>query len=154
MPSKTTTLRTGNLTQKEKRQLIEKHVREPKLTQNELREWCRVHFQLSKAPAQATISSILKRSTEILDAVVSDDRKTNHVVSYPGLDEALKLWVLAQQGNRVPISDDLIQTKARSLFVDMQRGGLIESSAEPPKFSNGWLATFKSRHDFQGLSRV
>ncbi|KAG6614462.1 ars binding protein 1 [Phytophthora cinnamomi] len=127
MPSKTTTLCTGNLTQKEKRQLIEKH---------------------------ATISSILKRSTEILDAVVSDDRKTNHVVSYPGLDEALKLWVLAQQGNRVPISDDLIQTKARSLFVDMQRGGLIESSAEPPKFSNGWLATFKSRHDFQGLSRV
>ncbi|KAG6616033.1 putative ARS binding protein 1 [Phytophthora cinnamomi] len=126
MLSKTTTLRTGNLTQKEKRQLIEKHVREPKLTQNELREWCRVHFQLSKAPAQATISSILKRSTEILDAVVSDDRKTNHVVSYPGLDEALKLW----------------------------RGGLIESSAEPPKFSNGWQATFKSRHDFQGLSRV
>ncbi|KAG7386276.1 hypothetical protein PHYPSEUDO_000490 [Phytophthora pseudosyringae] len=50
MPSKTPTLRTGNLTQKEKGLLVQ-HIRESKLTQNQLREWCRVHFQLPPGPS-------------------------------------------------------------------------------------------------------
>ncbi|KAI9987914.1 hypothetical protein PInf_024169 [Phytophthora infestans] len=57
MPSKPRALRVGNLTEGEKMQLYDKHKREPKLTQNQLAEWCRVKFSLEKAPVQVKSSS-------------------------------------------------------------------------------------------------
>ena len=133
--------------------LVEKHSHEPQLKQHELAEWCRVAFHLAKAPAQATISNILHRFDPQLAASIPDDRKTNHSVAFPALDQALRQWMLAQQANRAPISDDHIQAKARELFEELQQSGVIakdesSSSTQPLKFSNGWLAAFKRRHGF------
>ncbi|KAF4135863.1 putative HTH CENPB-type domain-containing protein [Phytophthora infestans] len=91
MQSKPRVLRVGNLTEEEKMQLYDKHKREPKLTQNQLAEWCRVKFSLEKASVQGTISNILRRFKKSPAMLIAPDRKSNRAVMYPELDAALAL---------------------------------------------------------------
>ena len=68
MPSKpkSNIVYIGNLTYDQKKGIIEKRLKDPKITQASLSNWAKDEFNLISAPSQGTISNILKNADNIL----------------------------------------------------------------------------------------
>jgi hypothetical protein len=97
---------------------------------------------------QVTISNTLQRLAELLawEETVNGNTKTRRSVMYQDVDEALAQRVEAYQGN-INISGEMIRQKAAQ-FLER-----LHPDAPKFKFSNGWLAKFKQRHQIQSHRR-
>nr|CCA25406.1 hypothetical protein TRIADDRAFT_5525 [Albugo laibachii Nc14] len=131
----------GNLTIEQKRRICEKHRATPKITQKDLCRWAKLEFNLKKAPTQPTMSNILKNAhlfRDSLGGALGADRKTIRPTRHAHFDQVLANWVMERQakGN---ITGDMIKNKGRELAKQMGLDGKLG-------FSNGWLASFKTRH--------
>jgi hypothetical protein len=67
-------------------------------------------------------------------------RKAEH----PEMEEALYTWFLKQRGNHVPVSSEILHTKAKYFYKDIT--GNEDFSA-----SSGWMDKFKSRYGIRHL---
>ncbi|RAW30171.1 hypothetical protein PC110_g13473 [Phytophthora cactorum] len=134
-----------SLTYEEKKAICLWHGRDPSLPQRKLAERAAREFALTRAPAQGTISTILKDAKNILTTRVEDLKsKRLRAVTFPNVDKALANWVLLYQDRRVTVSGDLIRMKAQRLAA---KSGVAPQ--EMLAFSNGWLDAFKARHNFK-----
>ncbi|KAG3083264.1 hypothetical protein PI125_g19786 [Phytophthora idaei] len=77
-----------------KRALIKHNYERPGLSRRELAAWAKVQFKLKKAPAQTTVSDILKHAATIMDKAFGDGkrRKPLRVTSF-GLEKRLWAWL-------------------------------------------------------------
>jgi len=133
---------SGNLQNEQRKSICEYYATNPNVTQKELAEWAKKKFNLAKAPAQSTISAILKRKVELSTMLASDlTLKKRRVMAFSDLDSALANWVLQCEHKGIRLSGDLIKAKAKK-FADM----LKIPENEQLNFSNGWLQSFQERY--------
>jgi hypothetical protein len=62
------------------------------------------------------------------------------------MEHLLKIWLDDQAQRRIPVSQAIITTKAKSLYYDLKKQ-MGDSAKDEPLFSasNGWFNRFKSR---------
>jgi hypothetical protein len=103
----------GNLTNEQVQQIIQKS-KEKGMTQEKLRHWSKVRFNLKNLPSQSTISNILNNKRGVPESLDGRNRglKRKRVVKSPELDNVLVEWILQRQENRVILTWNLIQAKA------------------------------------------
>ncbi len=118
----------------------------PTVSQKDLQAWVKQKFDLSIS--QPTISNTLKRSAEFLsNEMKNSDAKRHKQAKYPELENVLYEWFLQMQ-EKVNMSGEIIQEKAKSLFVKMY------GETDPDfSFSSGWLERFKSRYGIKSYRR-
>ena len=87
-----------------------------------------------------TVGDILLKSNQF----ENDDnenvppRKRHRSAHYADMESALFIWFTNARAQNIPISEEILKTKARQFGEEM---GITEFS-----YSNGWLTRFKSRH--------
>ncbi|KAG3065405.1 hypothetical protein PI124_g22234 [Phytophthora idaei] len=103
-----------------KRALIKHNYERPGLSQRELAAWAKVQFKLKKAPAQTTVSDILKHAATIMDEAYGNGkwRKPLRVTSLR-LEKCLWAWLQELEIQHVCVSRELIRLKARDLQVEL-----------------------------------
>ncbi|EGZ29935.1 hypothetical protein PHYSODRAFT_323385 [Phytophthora sojae] len=111
----------------QKRDLIQKAYECPTMTQHELGARAKAAFKLKRAPAQTTISDILRKAPAIMSDAYGDGKR--EVV---GVDPAV-------EDQNVCLSRELIKTKAQDLQKEL-------CDTWELNFSNGWLSGFQRRH--------
>jgi len=91
-------------TESQKRRIRE-HQRQYKLSQSDLSKWIEITFHISLA--QSTISSILSKKYEYLDAefnpkelALLDKTRHKHVGDWPELEACLAEWVFAMEAKK------------------------------------------------------
>jgi hypothetical protein len=142
-------IQKGKLTHDQRRQILEEYERNPKITQKKLAHWAQQTFNLLKSPSQSTISAIINKKLLSMSAdvaITDQSKKRLSTVSFPDLDEALRIWVLQCEAKRISISGCLIQEKARLLADKL---GIPKENQ--PTFSVGWLTKFQARYGFRSL---
>lgn len=127
----------------QKIELTRKHMHEPTMKQSQLALWAKEHFCLWKTPTQGTISNILKSKDTLLQTDVSTDLSRVRAAKNPALGQALKLWVLNMENNNMPITLDIIKTKAESFSTQLH----IDHGTF--KFSTGWATSFCKRYSIK-----
>ena len=87
-----------------------------RIIQKDFVEWCKQTLKVKID--QATVSRLLKQSSEFLDIHVDElhkpFQKRAQTVKFPELEKALLEWCLRAQG-QIPLTDQLLVEKARSL---------------------------------------
>jgi len=111
----------------------------PGATQKELIKWLEDTHQFKVS--QATVSSTLKRSAELLAKATTSNlnSKRQKTVEFPVMEAALAEWFLANQ-DHVNLSGDLICESTMKIIDCVYLDHL------PFEFSNRWLEYFKVRH--------
>ena len=117
-----------------KKQVIDFHKQNPNFSHEYISE----HFSslIGQKIGRTTISKILRNQEEILKSE-TPKKKRKRTSNQPELERLLLEW-FGNQGPKIPISDDVLRTKAQEI------GSLLE--IQNFKFSYGWLNRFKSRH--------
>jgi hypothetical protein len=113
---------------------------DPQLSQKDLIKWFEDNHSIKVS--QATISTTLKRSAEILaksDNETNLNAKRQRTVKYSEMEFTLVKWFRANQ-ERANVSGELIRESATKILDQLYPGH------EPFEFSSGWLEAFKSRH--------
>ena len=98
---------------------------------------------------RSTISGILRKKEKLLrlhaNAKNSDLKKLRiRVARFPSLEEALYKWFQSLRSRNVPVSQDILKTKAIEFYNRAKENG-----AQLPNFeaSNGWLEKFQKRYN-------
>ena len=135
MDTKKTKMSRKELTLDQKVELIKVHDKSKKSLRHLADQ-----FNIGKTSVQ----NILKRKAEVLDAYeenVSGDRKRAKVYVTPNEELNIKTWEWFQKirGQNLPVSGPTIQEQALIFSKDL---GLDSFKA-----SNGWLESFKKRHN-------
>jgi hypothetical protein len=127
--------------------LCEHKKKHPSLTQADLITWLQETHNVFVS--QGMISLTLKRSTEILAKKedVNQAVKRQRTVKYPLMETALYRWFLTYQ-DQVNMLGDLTKEKAAYFLAELY------PSHRAFEFSNGWLESFKNRHDIKSYRRV
>lgn len=92
------------------------------------------------------VGTILKRKKELLEAYEKNepDKKRRFTAShYDDIDALTWEWFVRVRGQNLPCSGPMIQEQALSFAGEL---GITDFKA-----SNGWLASFKSRHNIVGI---
>ena len=109
-----------------------------KLTRKEYVNWIEKQWKIRVD--DSTITRILKKSEEILNAELTQPNAKHHKsVTVPQLELALKEFVLVYQDTAI-LTDAILTEKAKQLADGL---GVPD---ETLKFSAGWLQKFKERH--------
>ncbi|KAI0992680.1 hypothetical protein K3495_g15505 [Podosphaera aphanis] len=99
---------------------------------------------------QGQVSVILSDKYRYLDSDPQNKSKLNSKRNYLREHEELELvlfeWQQRMQGKRVVITRDIIKAKARELW---QRLTQYTPEMEEPKWSNGWLESFKKKFNIK-----
>ncbi|XP_033731864.1 tigger transposable element-derived protein 4-like [Pecten maximus] len=88
-----------------------------------------------------TVGDILNDKAKILNSesdLGSPARKRHRSAHHVDLESALYVWFANARAQNIPISDDILKTKAQK-FGD-------ELGIQTFHYSNGWLNRFKTRH--------
>jgi hypothetical protein len=122
----------------------------PHLRQHALREWFTAEFQ--RNITQSTVSESLSAKFRHLDSEEStsnaSQQQRERALRWPELDRALIKWVQESQST-LPLTGEAIKEKATRFWrlLDCYQG------MEVPMFSNGWLNSFKKRHQIKSRAR-
>ncbi len=119
----------------------------PQLSQKDLIKWLEDNHNIKVS--QATISTTLKRSAEILaksDNETNLNAKHQRTVRYLEMEFALVKWFRANQ-EWANVSGELVRESATKILDRLYPGH------EPFEFSSGWLEVFKSRHGIRSYCR-
>ncbi|EGZ21945.1 hypothetical protein PHYSODRAFT_422634, partial [Phytophthora sojae] len=123
----------------QKRDLIQKAYECPTMTQHELGAWTKAAFKLKRAPAQTTISDILRKAPAIMSETYGDGKRRKPLeVTSLALEEKLWAWIQAAEAQNVCLSRELIKMKAQDLQKEL-------CDAWELNLSNGWLTGFQRR---------
>lgn len=135
-----------SLTLEEKAAVLKHKKQNPGITQSQLVDW--IQLQLKKHINRTTVSKILS------SFVPSDDNenekaKRRRNVQEPDLERALLEWFLRHECEGV-MTDELLQAKGKQIAGIMreQRQEFHELT-----FSNGWLQSFKKRHNIKSYKK-
>jgi hypothetical protein len=131
-----------SFTNAQRLQIVHHRAQNPSLTQEKLAEWAQETMELPRKPSQAMISKLLKRKVD-LETMTNEELncKSKRSVRFPQLDTALARWVAYSEDSGVPVTGELLRSKA-ARFAE------ILEIQEPLTFSNGWLYRFNERHGF------
>jgi len=119
----------------------------PPLSQKDLIKWFKDNHSIKVS--QATISTTLKWSTEILAKSNNEtnfNAKRQRTVRYPKMESALVKWFWANQ-EWANVSGELVRESVTKILDRLYPGH------EPFEFSNGWLEAFKSHHGIRSYRR-
>ncbi|KAE8980131.1 hypothetical protein PR003_g3195 [Phytophthora rubi] len=117
------------------------------MTQHELAAWAKVAYKLKRAPAQTTVSDILKRARVIMSDDYGDGRRRKPLrVTSLALESELWAGIQKLEYQGIYLSRELILMKAR----DIQRA---RCDAWELSVSDGWLTTFQKRHGLRYRQR-
>ncbi|XP_074375143.1 CENP-B homolog protein 2-like [Apium graveolens] len=134
------------LTDQIRRSMCEHKKEHPSISQKDMQEWVKENFDL--VTSQTTISNTLKRSSEYLsDEMKYSNVKRHKSAKYPELEKALYEWFLQRQ-EKVNMSGEMIQGKAKEFMQKMYGETNSEFS-----FSSGWLERFKARYSIKSYRR-
>ncbi|KAG2824126.1 hypothetical protein PC113_g22080 [Phytophthora cactorum] len=101
-----------------KRALIKHNYERLGLSQRELAAWAKVQFKLKKAPAQTTVSDILKHAATIMDEAYGDGKRRKPLrVTSLRLEKRLWAWLQELENQYVCVSRELIRLKAIAVGV-------------------------------------
>ncbi len=117
------------------------------LSQKDLIKWLEDNHSIKVS--QATISTTLKRSAEVLAKFDNDtnlNAKRQWIVRYSKMESVLVKWFRANQ-ERANVSGELVRESATKNLDQLYPGH------EPFEFSSGWLEAFKSRHGIRSYRR-
>jgi Tc5 transposase DNA-binding domain len=129
------------LNEKQKALVCEYRQKNPRINYEEIGKWAKKEFKLQFAPDPTTVGRILRNSTRYESIQPQNARLLKAcVVKHPHLEQAMATWVLQMEHQKICLSNDLIQHKARTLAT------MMGIPAESFKASNGWLANFKTRN--------
>lgn len=113
----------------------------------EIRTWFNRTY--SKTVALSTVKKLLSTQYSDLDTIDLDERSGNQVrqrdSTWPALDKALVDWVHQNQ-ERVPLTGELITEQAQRFWTRFKAEGIYDDNTKEPKFTNGWIDSFKKRH--------
>jgi hypothetical protein len=124
----------------QKRQLIEKAGECPTMAQHEFAAWAKLTFKLKRAPAQSTISDILRAAPAIMSEAYGDGKRRKPLeVTSLALEQKLWVWIQYVEGQNVCLSRELIRMKSQDLQKEL-------CDAWDLRFSDGWLTGFERRH--------
>ncbi len=119
----------------------------PQFSQKNLIKWLEDNHNIKVS--QATISTTLKRSAEILAKSNNETNlsaKCQQTVRYLEMESALVKWFRANQ-EQANVSGELVRESATKILDWLYLGH------EPFEFSSGWLEAFKSRHGIRSYYR-
>ncbi|TYG88463.1 hypothetical protein ES288_A12G023500v1 [Gossypium darwinii] len=115
-------------------------------SQKDLQQWVQQTFDLFVS--ESTISNILKRSFGYLSKEIKNSNVKRHKsAKYPELENLLYEWFLQYQ-EKVNMTGEMIQTKAKEFLQKMYGDANFEFN-----FSIGWLERFKARHGIKSYKR-
>ncbi|KAF1788591.1 hypothetical protein GQ600_18042 [Phytophthora cactorum] len=112
-----------------KRALIKHNYERPGLSQRELAAWAKVQFKLKKAPAQTTVSDILKHAATIMDEAYGDGKRRKPLrVTSLRLEKRLWAW-LQSWSRKNPYDIDQLQAMewSREIWDTMQKQRTIRN---------------------------
>jgi hypothetical protein len=128
------------LTQDEKREIIDLHKSKPEYKQVELIKIFSKKFDYI-IPRQ-TMSDIINHEKLNNPNKSTGNTYRNTDARFPDLENALFLWFTDMRSRRIPISNDILIEKAKK-FSDLLYTCL---EVYDFKYSPGWLSNFKKRH--------
>jgi DDE superfamily endonuclease/Tc5 transposase DNA-binding domain len=133
----------GNLEYGQKELIIKHKQANPSITLDELAAWTQNKFHLAYKPSKSTMSRTLTRKDQYL-GVHAQDRiiRRRRVLTHADLEEALVLWVLQKQHQKLSISREMIREKGKRFAQDLRFGDSI-------KFSDNWITLFCKRNAFR-----
>ena len=93
---------------------------------------------------QSTLSTILmnKVSLKASSTSGSKNRKRNRDPTWTDVDTALRLWFSAARVQSVPISGEILRSKAEELAAELD-------PTTRWSCSNGWISRWKTRHNIK-----
>jgi len=106
-------------------------------------QWIKTTLNLDIHPT--TVGRLLKRN-DIKECENVSNSKRSRTVQYPDLENAMYEWVIQYQ-THVTLTDEILKEKAK------QFAKLLNISEDKFKFSTGWLAKFKKRHNITKVKR-
>ncbi|KAL3671352.1 hypothetical protein V7S43_019095 [Phytophthora oleae] len=131
----------------QKRVLIQKADDCPVMTQVELAAWAKLTLKLKRAPAQTTISNVLKTALIIMSEACGDGKRRKPLkITSLALEERLWEWTEQVEGQNVCLSRKLLKMKAQDLQKELR-------DAWELKFSDEWLTGFERRHGLRDRQR-
>ena len=144
----------SSTTEAQKRR-IRAHQKQYILPQAELQNWIKVTFQIDLA--QSTISSILSKKYEYLDANIDsrelalmDKTRRKNVGAWPELEACLAEWIFAMEVKKGTLNGEVIQVKATKFWEALQAKNIKQYvDEEMPCWSEGWMDRFKKRYGFR-----
>ena len=110
------------------------------LSPEEVAKWAKVNFSLSQAPSTSSVYKMYGRNDHSAS-------KRKRELKFQEVDTALSNWILQCEHNNFPTNEHTIRLKGRQFAHDL---GIAEDAM---KFSNGWLQSFKARHNFKCYRR-
>lgn len=96
-------------------------------------------FKIPPSTFSTILTSRKKIEETIANSTLKGDRKRDRPSHYPDVEEALFSWFKDVRARNLPVSGDLLQTKAISLACLLGHHDF--------KGSSGWLQRFKNRHE-------
>jgi len=111
----------------------------PKATQQEISNHFTALWDISIK--RRTVGDILTDKSRILsdDIEGTPPRKRHRSAHHVDMESALFMWFTNARAQNIPVSDDILKTKAKRFGDEM---GITEF-----QYSNGWLGRFKIRHN-------
>ena len=115
----------------------------PRQTRIEVALWVKSKYSLHTASHERTIKRIVNSKSDIVTRIEEKGihSKRQRVLASPGLDENPSIWVWQMYEQGVSVADEMIRSNE---LVETD-----DSKVSSLKFSNGWLRSFKKRHNFR-----
>ena len=112
-------------------------------------KWAKKKMKLPVPPSRYTVKRIINESESIIERSesISKHQKRISKVTSVAMEECISDWVYDMMEQNVSINDGLIQEKAQEIQEYMNSTLPIHKHFTL-QFSNGWLASFKSRNEF------
>ena len=95
----------------------------------------------------STLTTILKNKATLRGQTLGNKKKKrNHNPSRPDVDKALFSWFLAARANSVPVSGDILKSKAEEFAEQLDSE---DTDGDKWVCSNGWISRWKVRHNIK-----
>lgn len=130
-----------SITNSEKQALCQHHLKNQHISQRDLCHWFTEAFH--KPIKQSTICLILKSKERYLASTRPHERKQRST-QWPDLEKALAQWHIVAQ-HSIPITGEVLKAYATELWKKLPQ----YKDQEVPTWSDGWLASFKRRHNIR-----
>ncbi|XP_069101477.1 tigger transposable element-derived protein 4-like [Argopecten irradians] len=130
--------RRNNLDFDRKSKIVEFFNSNPKCTQQQIAD----HFTAlwGTDVKRRTVGDILANKDKLVrdETEGTPPRKRHRSAHHVDMESALFVWFTNARAQNIPVSDDILKTKAKRFGDELSIGDF--------QYSNGWLGRFKNRH--------
>ena len=133
------------VSEEQKAKTVEHYLKKPSMTYDQLGDWCKDEFKLSKSPSNAALCAWLKpdKRKQLIEMLANETSaaklaaKCNYKPDHPDMESELFSWFRNREQRKGFITDDILQSKARDICAKRS----IEFKA-----SKNWVRKFKFRN--------